>query len=70
LVEQDATTLTTPFNQTFREKVRSFEIHPESFEKIKQEIRQEGIRMDADLLIDKKNALFKMAEEINKGISS
>jgi hypothetical protein len=69
LVAQQANTLATPFNETFGDRIMCYEIFPEDFNRFREEIAAEGINMDADLLINNKDQLFRLAREINNEIT-
>lgn len=69
LVSQFSDTWTTPFDKTFSHKIIRYEIWPDDFEKFQEEIIADGTKMDANLLIEKKNSLFDLASEINKEVS-
>ena len=68
LVTQERETITTPFNGTFSDRITHYEIFPEDFNGIIQEIEQEGTRMDANLLIDSDDPLFEIAKQVNEEI--
>ena len=68
LVTQERETITTPFNGTFSDRITHYEIFPEDFNGIIQEIEQEGTRMAANLFIDSDDPLFEIAKQINEEI--
>lgn len=68
LVTQSANTLATPFDKTFSNRITRFDIFPEDFQVFRDEITAEGIRMDANLLIDEEDWHFQLAREINNEI--
>lgn len=68
LITQSANTLATPFDETFSSRITRFEILPEDFQVFRDEITAEGIRMDANLLINTDDWIFELARRVNNNI--
>jgi hypothetical protein len=70
LVSQSLNTLHIPFNKTYADRITRYEIYPEDFNRFREEIMEEGTRLDADLLIDREDCLFELARKINEEFST